>query len=103
MADGKVTDTGSLGGMVAAIPSDKRHLEPRRIAANLASIERVPEELLAGVDREWALMWARKGYDVYACRGEDGAWYLWLATRCVELGRVAPAVEQQAMHKNVRH
>lgn len=103
MAGWDRVDSGNAGDRNARVPPSKRHLEPRRIAANLASIEAVPEVLLSGADREWALMWARKGYDVYACRGEDGAWYLWLATRCVELGRVAPAVEQQAKHKNVRH
>lgn len=85
------------------MPSGKRYLEPRRIAANLASIEAVPEELLGGADREWAVMWARKGYDVYACRGEDGAWHLWLATRCVELGAVAPAAERHKHRWSLRH
>lgn len=85
------------------MPSGKRYLEPRRIAANVASIEAVPEELLNGVDRKWALMWARKGYDVCACRGEGGAWYLWLATRCVELGAVAPAGKQRAHCWSLRH
>lgn len=65
--------------------SVERHLA-RRMAANVASIEAVPEELLGGLDREWAFVWARKGYDVYACRDEDGVWYLWLESRCVKLG-----------------
>ncbi|HEX6797596.1 MAG TPA: hypothetical protein VF116_07775 [Ktedonobacterales bacterium] len=78
-------------------------LDPRRIAANLASIESVPEDVLGGVDREWALAWARKGYDVYACRDEDGIWYLWLAARCVELGAVAPAVERHKHRWSLRH
>lgn len=88
--------------MGAAVSSGKQHLEPGRIASNLASIEAVPEELLGGADREWALMWARKGYDVSACCGEDGTWHLRLATRGVELGTITPAIDRQANCKRVR-
>ncbi len=62
----------------------------RRMASNVASIEAVPEELLGGIDREWAFAWVRKGYDVYACRDEGGTWYLWLDSRCIELGTTPP-------------
>lgn len=88
MADWDAAHTGGLGSMDDLGLSSGRRLGPRRIAANVASIEGVPEELLGGVDREWAFAWARKGYDVYAYRDERGKWYLWLATRCMELGRV---------------
>ena len=83
-------DGGAGAGTDIASRFRAGELTPRRIAANVASIEGVPEELLGGVDREWAFVWARKGYDVYACRDEEGVWYLWLATRCLELGKARP-------------
>lgn len=65
------------------------------IAENVASIEAVPqavwERIPAGqaISREWALFWARRGYDCYACRGfgEHRVWNVWLAGERIELGR----------------
>jgi hypothetical protein len=81
--------------------SSAGNLAARRIAANVASIASVPERVLGGVDREWALAWACKGYDVYAFRSDGGAWYLWLATRSVELG--APPVVTLPALRRVNH
>ena len=101
MAGWNANDTNGTRDTGATARGRGRRLAPRQIAANVASIETVPEELLGGVDREWAFAWARKGYDVYACRDDDGVWYLWLATRCLRLGtsptaaRRTPAISQR--------
>lgn len=65
------------------------------IAQNVRSIEAVPasvwEHIPAGqaISRDWALFWARKGYDCYAYKGfgEQGTWNVWLAGERIELGR----------------
>lgn len=98
----QTSDAGHSADGGARAPSRVERLAPGRIAANVASIEAVPEELLGGMDRDWAFMWARRGYDVYACRDEDGVWYLWLATRCVELG-AAPVARETRPGTRQRH
>ena len=99
--NGASTSNTSDAGATARLNTQRRH-SARRVAANVASIETVPEELLGGIDRDWAFAWARRGYDVYACRDEDGVWYLWLESRCVRLGatpaRRAPRRGHQQRH-----
>ncbi len=99
------SDTSGSGKLIdvgAAARASVREQVARRIATNVASIEAVPEDLLNGVDRDWAFAWARKGYDVYACRDQDGAWYLWLESRCVKLG-AAPSSRAPRPGKQQRH
>lgn len=67
------------------------------IAANVASIEAVPQSVWDAMDygednRAWALHWARLGYDVYAYAAagdpdQPPRWNLWCHDRRIELGR----------------
>lgn len=78
-------------GAISLTPQQREQM----IAENVASIEAVPaavwERIPAGqaISREWALFWARRGYDCYACRGfgEHRVWNVWLAGERIELGR----------------
>lgn len=76
------------------------------VERNVALIEAVPaavwessvaDPVYGPPRREWALYWARKGYDVYCYKsgggggGSSGIWNLWLAGERIELGREGSA------------
>lgn len=55
------------------------------VTRRVASLNAVPEAVLAGFDRAFLLHWARRGYTVYAYQAPIGHWNVWFETWRLEL------------------